>query len=126
MPDYGPRLQREFQTMDRMVGMYCRARHGPMADGMCRHCRDFLTYAAERLAKCPYGEDKPTCANCPVHCYRRAQREFAREVMRSAGPRMLLRHPLLALRHLLDGRRRVPPPMELRRARRTGDRATPR
>ena len=29
-----------------------------------------------------------------------------REVMRYAGPRMLLSHPLMALRHLLDGLRK--------------------
>jgi len=30
------------------------------------------------------------------------------QVMRYAGPRMLLRHPLLAVRHLLDERRKPP------------------
>jgi hypothetical protein len=35
-------------------------------------------------------------------------REQVRVVMRRAGPRMLLRHPLLGIRHLLDGRRPVP------------------
>ena len=32
-------------------------------------------------------------------------REEVREVMRHSGPRMLRRHPLLAVAHLLDGRR---------------------
>jgi hypothetical protein len=31
-----------------------------------------------------------------------------REVMRYAGPRMLLRHPVLAVLHLLDGMRPIP------------------
>jgi hypothetical protein len=35
-------------------------------------------------------------------------RERVRAVMRYAGPRMLLRHPILAVLHLLDGMR--PPP----------------
>jgi hypothetical protein len=30
-------------------------------------------------------------------------REAVREVMRYAGPRMALRHPILAFLHLLDG-----------------------
>jgi hypothetical protein len=114
----GDRLQRELLTMDRMVAVYCRAHHGPAGGESCPQCRRFLAYAAERLVRCPYGDDKPTCANCPVHCYRRQQRDLAREIMRYAGPRMLWRHPWLAVRHLVDGRRRVPPPMELRRARR--------
>jgi hypothetical protein len=33
-------------------------------------------------------------------------REQVREVMRYAGPRMLLNSPVLAVRHLLDGRRK--------------------
>lgn len=114
-----PRLSREFLTMDRMVRMYCRRRHGAThgrgEPAVCETCAEFLSYAEARLEKCPYGEDKPTCARCPVHCYKPAQREFAREVMRWAGPRMLLRHPYLAIRHLLDGHRPPPPhPMELR------------
>ncbi|NIP33651.1 MAG: hypothetical protein GWN18_01835, partial [Thermoplasmata archaeon] len=35
-------------------------------------------------------------------------RERVREVMRYSGPRMLLRHPYLAIAHLRDGRRRPP------------------
>ena len=126
MHDLGRRLQREFVTMDRMVALYCRAHHAPGAAGTCPQCREFLAYAAERLAKCPYGDAKPTCANCPVHCYKKAPRELVHVVMRYAGPRMLWRHPLLAVAHLLDGRRRVPPPMEFRRARRADGDPRPR
>ena len=43
-----------------------------------------------------FGDDKPTCANCKVHCYSEAMRERVRDVMRYAGPRMLWRHPVLA------------------------------
>ena len=109
------RLGREFTTMRHMVGLYCQAHHAGRAGSPCPQCVAFLEYAARRLDKCPYGEDKPTCANCPVHCYKQAPREFAREVMRYAGPRMMTRHPWLALMHLLDGRRKVLHPMQLRR-----------
>lgn len=108
-----PRLQREFRTMTAMVGIYCRDHHG--AGAPCEECRRFLDYAERRLEKCPYGEAKPTCARCPVHCYKAAQREQAKIVMRYAGPRMTLGHPWLALRHVLDKLRRVEHPMEVRR-----------
>jgi hypothetical protein len=39
------------------------------------------------------------------------------ELMRYAGPRMPLRHPIQALTHVFDKLRRVVHPMELRRAR---------
>ena len=104
--------------MAHMVRLYCRNHHARGDRHPCAHCREFLAYARRRLAKCPYGSDKPTCANCPVHCYKPEPREFARAVMRYAGPRMTWRHPLLALLHLLDGRREVEHPMEKRRRKR--------
>jgi predicted amidophosphoribosyltransferase len=90
-----------------MVRIYCRDQHAP-ADGLCAACRNFLDYADVRLERCRFGEDKPTCAKCPVHCYQRERREQARVVMRYAGPRMLWEHPLMSLRHWLDGFRRAP------------------
>lgn len=102
------RLVRERGTLEAMIRIRCRDVHRPAAGGLCEDCRDLLRYAGERLEKCPFGEDKPTCARCPVHCYRPEMRERIREVMRHAGPRMPREHPWLALMHLLDGRRNVP------------------
>jgi len=113
-----PRLKREFRTMQCMVEIYCRNNHGAGAFGPCPDCMDFLDYAEQRLEKCPYGESKPTCARCPVHCYKRAQREHAKEIMRYSGPRMTLRHPWLSVTHVFDKLRRVEHPMEARRRRR--------
>jgi hypothetical protein len=98
----GARLAREFKIMGAMVRIFCRDHHRP-ADGLCGECRQFLDYAAVRLERCRFGEEKPTCAKCPVHCYQRDRREQARVVMRYAGPRMLWEHPLMSLRHWLDG-----------------------
>ncbi|MBT8103911.1 MAG: nitrous oxide-stimulated promoter family protein [Gammaproteobacteria bacterium] len=109
------RLARERLTMTKMVEIYCGAHHESSADNLCDACSDFLAYAETRLHKCPYGEDKPTCANCPVHCYKPARREEARKIMRFAGPRMLLRHPILAIAHQLDGFRKARHPRELSR-----------
>ena len=110
-----PRLRREYLTMQRMVEIYCVDHHGADSPAECPDCAEFLAYAERRLEKCPYGEGKPTCARCPVHCYKRAQRDKARAIMRYAGPRMTYRHPWLALTHLFDKLRRVEHPMEIRR-----------
>ena len=104
--------------MSKMVGIYCAAHHGSDGDSLCEECREFLDYAERRLRKCPYGDQKPTCANCPVHCYKPARKDQAREIMRYAGPRMLLRHPLLAIAHQLDGFRKAKHPRELTREQR--------
>jgi len=54
------------------------------------------------MENCPFKEGKPVCSACSIHCYKPAMREGIRQVMRYAGPRMLLRHPLLTLAHFLD------------------------
>ncbi len=102
------RLQRELKTVATMIGMYCRAHHGGRG-GPCAECGELLRYARQRIDRCPFGAGKPTCVNCPVHCYAPGMRERVRVVMRYAGPRMPWRHPVLALLHLLDGRRAAPP-----------------
>ena len=98
----GERLAREWQTMVTMMQIYCRDYHHPGGD-LCAECQQFLAYARARLERCRFGEDKPTCAKCPVHCYQRDRREQVRVMMRYAGPRMLWEHPLMSLRHWLDG-----------------------
>ncbi|MBT8069064.1 MAG: nitrous oxide-stimulated promoter family protein [Gammaproteobacteria bacterium] len=111
------RLRSEHKTLVCMTKIYCEDHHGQHPGGLCGECAALMEYSAKRLAKCPYGEDKPTCANCPIHCYKQQQRELVREVMRYAGPRMPLRHPWRALTHVFDKLRRVVHPRELRRAR---------
>jgi hypothetical protein len=97
------RERRELKTVHAMLRLHCRARHG--SRDLCGPCGDLWDYARARIAACPFCPDKPTCVNCPVHCYKPDMRERIRQVMRFAGPRMLGRHPLLALLHLVDGRR---------------------
>jgi hypothetical protein len=115
----GPRLSRELRTMQVMLSIWCRDQHASTGGDLCPECSAFMDYATRRLAACPYGEDKPTCANCQIHCYGPAQREQARVMMRYAGPRMLSRHPILAIRHILDGKR--PAPAKPRNPRAAGD-----
>jgi hypothetical protein len=111
------RLKREHQTLVCMTGLFCEDHHGKQPDGLCEKCIELMNYSATRLAKCPYGQAKPTCAKCPIHCYKKEERENVRQVMRYAGPRMPWRHPIEALIHVFDKLRRVVHPMELRRAR---------
>ena len=98
------RRARELETIYAMVLLYC-GRHHRAGKQLCSECTALARYAERRLERCIFGDAKPTCSNCVVHCYRADMRERIREVMRWAGPRMLLRHPLLAIRHMLDGRR---------------------
>jgi hypothetical protein len=103
IPDHATRISREKRTIRAMLCIYCRARHG--STSLCSGCQELLDYAHCRLDRCPFGNDKPTCVNCPIHCYKPTMRASIKDVMRFAGPRLIFRHPILALMHLIDGRR---------------------
>jgi len=98
----------EIQTIRRMLTLYCRANHGDNK-GLCSQCQELLDYAMKRVDKCPYGEDKPVCANCPIHCYQPIQREAVKQVMRYSGPRILLKSPLLTARYMYRKKFKNPP-----------------
>ena len=103
-----PRLARELATLTAMIALHCRDLHGSAKGELCAECRELADYATRRLDRCVFGEGKPTCANCAVHCYNAQRREDVRAVMRYAGPRMIWRHPVLAIAHVVDGRRPAP------------------
>jgi hypothetical protein len=109
------RSRREQRTLKVMIDMYCAGNHSGAGTHsptsrkavLCEQCGSLLAYAEERIERCRFGDDKPTCARCTVHCFRSNMREVMRKVMRYSGPRMTFQHPYLSIRHLLD-RRRTP------------------
>jgi len=106
------RMKRERQTVSAMIALYCREQHGTEGR-LYDDCRQLEEYARLRLKYCPFQENKTTCGNCPIHCYKPGMREKIRTVMRYAGPRMIWHHPLLALGHMIDGRRKKPGPKKI-------------
>lgn len=102
----GKRIAREKLTIKKMIALY--ANRCPQASNDKTHYDALFSYAQKRLDKCVFGEEKPACKQCPVHCYQPAKREEMKQIMRWAGPRMLWRHPVLTVRHLIDDKRPVP------------------
>lgn len=96
--------QREKRTVAFMIRLYCRKQHGAKTE-LCPACAELLQYAALRSDKCPHMETKTFCSNCKVHCYKPEMRERIRAVMRFSGPRMLLYHPVMAIRHMIESRK---------------------
>ncbi len=107
-----PRIARERDTIVKMSALYCRKYHHSPKGTLCPECQELVDYALERLRRCPFQENKSTCAKCAVHCYKPVMREKVRNVMRHAGPLMLLHHPVLAFLHLVIDGRRKPPVLE--------------
>ena len=104
MNSTGRKRQREKRTVALMIRLYCRKKHST-GKVLCPKCQALQDYAMERCERCPFMEEKTFCSNCPVHCYKKDMREQIREVMRFSGPRMLLHHPVMAVRHVLESRK---------------------
>ncbi|MCX6284957.1 MAG: nitrous oxide-stimulated promoter family protein [Bacteroidetes bacterium] len=89
----------EKRTITAMIRIYCRSVH--KSTELCGLCRDLNEYALKRIEQCVHGMDKPVCQKCQVHCYSPLMREEIKKVMRVAGPQMMLRHPVLSLKHFI-------------------------
>ena len=98
------RIAEEKASVELMIRTYCRRKEGNRQ--LCAECSEMLDYALRRLDRCKFGGNKPTCRKCPVHCYRPDMRERIRRIMRWSGPRMLLFHPCMAVKHLIRELRR--------------------
>lgn len=96
--------EREKQTVSLMIKLYCKKKHH-CGQKLCPECEELLNYALQRSDKCPFMETKTFCSNCKVHCYKPDMRERIRAVMRFSGPRMILYHPVMAVRHLIESKR---------------------
>lgn len=88
-----------------MITLYCRSKHDSVNE-LCSACESLERYALQRLESCAFGEEKPSCATCPIHCYKRDMRKRIKEVMRFAAPRMMFLHPVVTIRHFYQERRR--------------------
>lgn len=103
------RRAREKRTISQMVALYCAGHHDAAArtetgfcgEPMCPACKAVDDYAVLRTERCRQMHVKTSCDRCPYHCYRPEERERICEVMRYAGPRMMTKHPVAAVRHLL-------------------------
>lgn len=98
------KLQKERKTVAAMIQIFCNGNHGSGRKLLCPACTQLLDYANERLNKCPYGENKGACSKCKVHCYKPDMRKQITDVMRYSGPKMVTKHPLLAVDHLIKTR----------------------
>ncbi|OVE73977.1 hypothetical protein BVX94_02080 [bacterium B17] len=94
------KIETEKRTVSAMIDIFCRDKHASKKD-LCVDCLDLTEYAMMRLDKCPFGEQKPKCSDCEVHCYKPERRDLIKQVMRHSGPRMALKHPVMAIKHAL-------------------------
>lgn len=93
-------IRYEQKQIRAMIELYCHKHHHTHGKDLCPECASLNDYANSRLARCPFGDDKSSCRQCAIHCYKPALREKVTQVMRFAGPRMIYRHPIMAMKHM--------------------------
>ena len=96
------KIRKERETVDLMIAIFCKKKHRHPKNDVCVECKELMDYCHYRLSLCPWGEKKPFCSNCLIHCYDKEHRERIRQVMRFSGPRMIFSHPILALSHVIE------------------------
>ncbi|MEC6814674.1 nitrous oxide-stimulated promoter family protein [Photobacterium toruni] len=103
-------LNSEFRTITAMIDLYCLKNHQINHKNFqrCDSCEQFSVYVKQRLDRCPYGEQKPSCKQCPIHCYKPQQKIKSQTIMRYSGPKMLIKHPIMAIKHLIHDKRSIP------------------
>lgn len=103
------RRVRETRTISQMIALHCAAVHdvkdravaSHCGELVCPECKELDDYAVLRTQRCRKMERKTSCEECGNHCYKPEMREKIRSVMRYSGPRMLGKHPIAAVRHLI-------------------------
>ncbi|MBR5259470.1 MAG: nitrous oxide-stimulated promoter family protein [Eggerthellaceae bacterium] len=109
-PAVAKRREREKKTISQMIALYCEHNHkiadqthsAYCGESVCEACAELDAYAVLRTQRCRKMDVKTSCEQCGNHCYRADMRERIRAAMRYSGPRMLTRHPIAAIRHLLN------------------------
>lgn len=108
-PKTTKRRAREARTVSQMIALYCAGNHKSAektetsfaGEALCAACKELDDYAVLRTERCRKMEVKTSCDECENHCYAPQRREQIKVVMRYSGPRMLGKHPIAAIRHLL-------------------------
>lgn len=108
-PAIAKRRVREMRTISQMIALHCAGCHGDRerslvahcGEPVCAECFELDAYGVLRTRRCRRMGEKTSCEKCGNHCYKPEMRERIREAMRYSGPRMMTKHPVAAVRHLL-------------------------
>lgn len=100
------KIEEEKKNINFMISLYCKGNHKNHWKNnnkeLCQECRELRDFAYMRIEKCPMKDTKTFCSTCTIQCYPKEKRQAIREVMKWAGPRMLLYNPPLAFKHVYN------------------------
>ncbi|MFC2145281.1 nitrous oxide-stimulated promoter family protein [Actinomycetota bacterium] len=94
------RINLEKITVEKMIILFCSKHHNGTPP--CDECVELIDYSRLKLDRCTFGQSKPACSKCTVHCYKPLMREKIREVMRYSGPRLIYHHPVISIVYMIN------------------------
>ena len=92
------RIEKEKNVVDKMIDIYY-VKHGTPEEK-----EELKAYVMKRLDGCKFQENKTFCSKCPIHCYAPKYKKQIKKVMRYSGPRLVLHHPVMLLKHIWQGK----------------------
>lgn len=101
MKDLAAKREREKALVSEMIALYCKKRHGTKG-GLCPECAALAAYARKKERKMPFYGDQDLLLQLPGALLPTGNEGKIRAVMRFSGPRMMLCHPVPALRHVVE------------------------
>lgn len=92
--------KQEVKTLLKIISIDCNHKHNTHKDKLCEECLLLFEYAEKKIESCVYGDGKPVCSGCYIHCYSPEMREKIIGCMKYAGPKMIYKSPILTIRYL--------------------------
>lgn len=92
-------IPKEKATIRKTFGVYCHNHHKTEGGRLCPQCTALLATVMTKMNRCPYGITKPICDRCEIPCFGTAQTKRFREIMSSSQSGMLIRHPVMTIKH---------------------------
>ena len=92
-------LPKERENIKKSFAVYCNAHHNTADGKLCPRCNALLLVVMTKMNRCPYGITKPVCDRCDRQCFGEANNKAFMEIMEGSRRGMLVRHPIMTVRH---------------------------
>ncbi len=94
-------IPKEKANIKKTFAVYCHSNHNTPNDKLCPKCTALLATVMTKMNKCPYGITKPICDRCDRQCFGLTQNKEFNKIMNGTQKRMLLKHPVMTVKHKL-------------------------
>ena len=100
-PEIKNNIPKEKANIKKTFAVYCHKEHGTAGEKLCPKCTALLATVLMKMNRCPYGITKPICDRCESPCFSKSQNIEFRKIMTANQKSMLLRHPIMTIKHKL-------------------------